>query len=242
MTTRSQRSERVQLGQALILALLGLGLVGCRSTGYEKSDAAARSLQSAAAEVQTQNRTLEMTLTALNELVNKPSGDLKPQFRSFSSSLDRLIDAADRTSATGKRIQGKTADYFEAWDKQLADMNYEYVRKSSESRRSEVSTRFEAINRRYQESEEVVRPLIAYLVDIRKALSADLTPGGLAAVKNIVSNAQENATKVQTVLTKLATDLADSGSQMSSVALQNTRVEASGAATIPPEGDTASRP
>jgi hypothetical protein len=168
-------------------------------------------------------------------LVYKPSGDLKPQFRLFSSSLDRLVDAAERTSDTGKRVRERSADYFEAWDKQLADMNYEYVRKSSEARRSEVGTRFDTITHQYQQSEEVMQPLIAYLVDIRKALSADLTPGGLTAVKSIVSNAQENATKVQTVLTRLATDLAESGNQMSSVSLQSAQAETPAPVSPPPD-------
>ena len=66
-----------------------------------------------------------------------------------------------------------------------------------------------------------MRPLIGYLDDVRKALSADLTMGGLAAVKPIVANAQENAGKVQTVLAKLTADLSTSGTQMSSIALQS---------------------
>ena len=196
-------------------------LAGCRSTGYDRGDAAARSLQSAAVEVQAQNRALETTMTALNDLVTKPAADLKPQFRWFSASLDRLIDSADRTERTGKVMRKKNAAYFEAWDKQLASMNYEYVRKNSEARRAEVTSHLETINQRYNESTEVVRPLIAYLIDIRKALSADLTPGGLAAVRGVASNAETNAAKVKIVLTDLVNDLTASGAKMSTVALQN---------------------
>jgi hypothetical protein len=207
--------------------LLGLGfaaiwLGGCSTTGYDRGDAAARSLQTAATEVQTQTRALDTTMAALNDLVNKPASDLKPQFHWYSISLDRLIDSAERTEGTAKVMKKRNAEYFEEWDKQLAAMNYEYVRRSSEARRTEVTSQLETINQHYQESTEVVQPLIAYLIDIRKALSADLTPGGLAAVKNVAANAEENAGKVKTVLAKLVDDLTTSGAKMSTVAQSTT--------------------
>src|SRR5262245_3884753 len=120
------------------LVIVAWGLSGCRTTGYDRGDAAARSLQEAAAEVQAQQRALDTTMTALNDLINKPSADLKPQFHWYSVSLDRLIDTADRTEETAKVMKKRSARYFEEWDKQLAEMNYEYVRRNSEARRAEV--------------------------------------------------------------------------------------------------------
>jgi hypothetical protein len=100
-------------------------------------------------------------------------------------------------------------------------MQYEVIRDQSEDRRAEVTNRFETANRQYQETHAVVRPLIAYLEDIRRALNMDLTTGGLASVKSIVSNADENAAKVQMALARLANELAASGTRMSSVAVHN---------------------
>ena len=220
MKTQIKSVRVLHWGQLSTVIAGSLLLAGCSSTGYDKSDAAAKSLRSAANEVQAQGRALDMTMTALNELVNKPSPDLKPQFQSFSASLDRLIDSAERTQRTGQRVQKKNAEYFEAWDRELAQMNYEYVRKSSEARKTEVTTQLATISQRYIETGEVVGPLVAYLEDIRKALRSDLTPGGLVAVKNVVANAQENASKVQIVLSQLAADLSVSGDRMSSVAFQ----------------------
>ena len=220
MKTLIKSVRVIHWGQLSTVIAASLLFAGCSSTGYDKSDAAAKSLRSAASEVQAQGRALDMTMTALNELVNKPSPDLKPQFQSFSASLDRLIDSAERTQRTGQRVQKKNAEYFEAWDRELAQMNYEYVRKSSEARKTEVTTQLATISQRYTETGEVVGPLVAYLEDIRKALRSDLTPGGLVAVKNVVANAQENASKVQIVLSQLAADLSVSGDRMSSVAFQ----------------------
>jgi len=73
------------------------------------------------------------------------------------------------------------------------------------------------VNRRYTEARAATQPLISYLVDIRKALSNDLTTGGLEAVKPIVQNAEENATKVRTALARLTNELNDSSVQLASI-------------------------
>ncbi len=65
-----------------------------------------------------------------------------------------------------------------------------------------------------------MQPLIVYLQDIHKALGADLTPAGLESMKGIVRNADVNATKVQVALRALISELSDSGSRLSSLALQ----------------------
>ena len=207
-------------GLRLVCLITAAFSAGCHTVGYDKSDATAQSYKAAAAEVQTQSRALETTMAALQDLLNKPAGDLRPQFEWYKISLDRLVDAAERTEKTGHAMRKKGADYLETWNRELATMTYEYVRKSSETRRVEVGQDLDAINQRYEESANVVGPLIAYLEDIRRALSTDLTPGGLAAVKGIVTNAQENAGKVQAVLASLSTDLTSSGVKLSSMAMQ----------------------
>ena len=75
------------------------------------------------------------------------------------------------------------------------------------------------------EVQGVVQPLIGYLQDIRRALNADLTSGGLESVKSIATNANENAGKVQTALKQLASDLTLSSARVSSIVAQNARPE-----------------
>src|SRR5947209_10374 len=100
-----KQNESGKTNGAIRAAALGLAaawLTGCASTGYHRSDAAAYSMQSAAAEVQTEGRALELTMGALKDLVNEPPADLKQQFQHFSGALDRLIASAQRTANTAK--------------------------------------------------------------------------------------------------------------------------------------------
>lgn len=164
---------------------------------------------------------MNQTIAALQDLVQQPSGDLTPSFKRFSKSLDRLIATAQRTENTGQRVREKNAAYFQAWDQQLQTIDYQHIRELSEARKSEVTNQVAAINHRYQESQAAVQPLVSYLLDIRKALSTDLTPGGLDSLKSVVKNANDNVVKVQTALDALTAELTSSSARMASVVYQS---------------------
>lgn len=193
---------------------------GCHSTGYKKADIAGKGLQNGAAEVQIESQALQDTMQALDSLVNKPAPDLKPQFVHFSKSLDWLKASAKKTDSTANHMKKKNAAYLEAWNKQLNEMSYDYIRKQSETRKNEVSQRLQAVDQRYSEAQSTVQPLIDYLEDIRRALSIDLTIAGLEVAKPIVAKAADNAGKLQTALANLAGELNDSGARISTLVEQ----------------------
>lgn len=220
MITPNLKSPLVPLINRASVLLLAAGMAGCASPGYRKSDSAARSMQTAAAEVQAESRAIDLTLGSLKDLETEPGADLKQPYRHFSASLEHLIACARRTQNTGKAMAEKNAVYLQAWDKQLDAISFEHIRDLSQARRTEVANRMAAINQRYQQSQQVVEPLISYLLDIRRALGSDLTTGGLGSMKEIVENAGTNAAKVQSALNALTGELANSGTQMLSWALQ----------------------
>lgn len=184
---------------------------------HTQNDAAAASLQNAAQEVDIESKDLDLTMRALHELTDQPGPDLRPPYQHFTVALARLTSAARRTEATGVRMREKNAAYLRSWDKQLAQMDYEHVRDVSQARRAEVSKHCDALNQRYQESQAVVEPLIAYLQDLQRAFGTDLTLDGLSSLKGVISNAEQNAAKLQTALTDLTAELTDSGARMASI-------------------------
>jgi hypothetical protein len=175
-------------------------------------------MQKAAMEVQAETRVMNETAALLRDMVNEPNGDLSIPFNRYSKSLDQLVTAAKRTENTGKSVEQKSAAYLQAWEQQVQTIDYQHIRDLSEARRSEVTNRVEAINRRYRESQAAIQPLISYFEDIRKALSADLTVDGLNSLKGVTQNAQANVAKVQTALDSLSAELTNSSTLLSSVA------------------------
>jgi hypothetical protein len=218
MNTHEQTRSRVGM-EGLAAGALALGMIwlaGCSTTGYKQGDRAAESAQTAALAVQTESQTLASTVTALNALVEKPAADLKPQFNNFNSALDQLVTAAKHAEAARKRLVSNYTAYFSAWTKQLTTITNADVRSESQSRKTEVSNKFDAANKSYQQSQTALRSLVDYLQDIRKALSVDLTASGLESAKPLVSNANTTAGKVKPDLEQAGTDLRALSAQMSS--------------------------
>jgi chromosome segregation ATPase len=203
-------------GLSLGVLLLALAGGGCATQAYEKGNAAARSLSAASADVQAESRAIDSTIAALKTLVSAPAADLKPQYQAYRQALKRLEAATVRTTKTGAALSQKNEAYLAEWEKELASINYEYIRERSQKRREEVRTSFETVQRRYSEAQGAVDPLISYLRDIRVALASDLTPGGLEAIRGIASNAEDNSKKVQITLSNLDSDLQTLSQRLSS--------------------------
>jgi Protein of unknown function (DUF2959) len=203
--------------QSSIFGMALLAICGCASTNYQRADAAGASLHKASAKIQAESRAIDVTLVELDDLVNKPGPDLKPQFARYNVSLSRLVAASKRAEKSADIAHQKSAEYFENWDKESADIKYESVRDQSVSRKTQVSTEFNTVDQRYRENQAVIEPLISYLQDIRTALSTDLTVGGIQSVKGLAENAQQNARKVQTALARLSDELGASATRMSSI-------------------------
>jgi hypothetical protein len=220
--TAADRHGIVHVFQISICVVALVNFSGCATGNYKKADAASESLRRASLQIDAENHCIDMTLVQLENLVNKPAPDLKPQFEAFSASLDRLVASVERADKAAAVASQKSKDYFQDWDKEAATINFEAVRDQSVSRKTQVSNEFNTVDQRYRENQAVIKPLISYLQDIHTALSTDLTMGGLQSVKPLVDNAEQNADKVQSALERLTTDLDASRSQMSSVVPQET--------------------
>jgi hypothetical protein len=216
-----RRPSFIGAAQMTLCTALFLYLTGCASGNYRQADTAASSLQRAAVEISAENRAIDNSIAALDDLVNKPAADLKPQFEVFGASVDHLAVAADRAQKAADHAHDRCQDYFKEWEKDSAAIKFDAVREQSVSRKTQVSDEFNTVNQRYRENQAVVQPLISYLRDIRTALSTDLTAGGIGAARPLAENAQQNARKVQVALARLADDLSFSGTQMSSVMVDN---------------------
>lgn len=214
-------SVLIRAAQTSICTIGVLYFSGCASPSYKKADSASGSLQKASMEINTENRAIDATMNALDDLVNKPAADLRPQFARFDAALNWLEDSSKRAENAANTADKRSQEYFQTWDKEVANIRYEAVRDQSVSRKTQVSEQLNTVDQRYRQNQAVVGPLISYLRDIRTSLSVDLTAGGVASVKPLADNAQQNARKVQSALAQLSDDLAESGTRMSALVTQD---------------------
>jgi hypothetical protein len=212
---------------------------GCQSSGFKKGDATAARMRDGTREVRTESRSLELVVQRLDELVNHPATDLKPQFERYCDALDQLRASAERTDKAAWRTQKESQEYFEVWNEEIDRMNFGTIRDRSDARRTAVSNQVETVLQRYRETQSVVQPVIAYFEDIRKALSADLTLEGLEVVKDLASKNSENTRKLQTALQILTEELANSSARLSTFAAAQPRAEGPLKQTGTPDGERA---
>jgi outer membrane murein-binding lipoprotein Lpp len=192
-------------------------LAGCASTGYQKGDKTAANIQAAADQIGSLPGLIDKTVASLNDIVQKPAADLRPQYKSFTENLTAVESTAKSVADTRRAMGEKDKEFFAKWDEQLAQIKNEDIKARSQSRKDEVKKNLLAIKRSYTEAEMAFKPFMSDLKDVQKYLSVDLTPGGVASIKDTVGRVTQSAPPLKTCIGKLADDFKTLGVSMSSV-------------------------
>jgi len=202
----------------LTVAVAATLAAGCATSGYEKGNKTAGNVQKAADQIGALTANVDSTLTALNDLVNNPKPDLRPQFKTFDSSLKSLESDAKSLEKARMSMGSEGKEFFAKWDEQIAQINNEDIKARSQSRKAEVFEKLQTIKRSYAEAEVAFKPFMSELRDVQKFLSVDLTKGGLSAINSSVTKATQSSVALKQALGKLAADFKSVGVAMSAVA------------------------
>ena len=153
----------------------------------------------------------------MNELVEKPQADLRPQYKQFSANVDKVASTAKDIAAARAKMGTQQKEFFAKWDEQLAQIKNEDIKARSQSRKDEVNEKLLNIKRSYVDAEQAFKPFMADLRDVQKFLSVDLTTGGVTAIKDTAAKATTHAAPLKVSIGKLADDFKALGVSMSSV-------------------------
>jgi hypothetical protein len=199
-------------------ALTLLLSAGCASSGNEKGNQTAASIQAAANNIAALPAEIGKTLASLSDLVNRPAADLRPQYKAFVLNLAAAEDAGREVEDARMDLGQQGKAYFAEWDAQLAKIKNEDIKARSQSRKHEVAQQLQAIKKNYAEAEVIYRPFMSSLKDVQKYLSVDLTPDGVTAIKGTLNRALTDVGPLNDSLAKLAGDFRALGVAMSSAA------------------------
>ncbi|MGO8836247.1 MAG: DUF2959 family protein [Limisphaerales bacterium] len=213
-------SKLTLLASNLALTVAVAILAGCASHNYDKGSATAAGLRESADKISVADGQLNATLASLNNLVERPQADLRPQYQQFSDNVDNLASLAKHVddSVTSMRKNGK--EYFAKWNEELAGIKNEDIRNRSAARQKEVSDAFSDVKRSYAEAETDFKPFMSDLRDIQKYLGTDLTPAGVASMKDVAAKANKTGATLKKSVNKLAADFKSLGVAMSAAAPQ----------------------
>jgi SMC interacting uncharacterized protein involved in chromosome segregation len=191
-------------------------LAGCASSNYEKGAATSAGLKDSAERINAGKAKIDAALTSLNELVNNPQGDLVPKFNKYDQAVNDLESAAKNVSERVADMRENGNAYIKSWDEQLAQIKNEDIKSRSVQRKQEVMNKFLEIKKGYAEAQMNFKPFMAELKDIRTALSTDLTPNGVAAVKSTAEKANKDGEAVKASVDQLGAKFNELGVAMAS--------------------------
>jgi len=197
----------IKLTSVLLLVGVLAGATGCAKRGYQTNERTAVNLQSLATRIETAGRQMDMAVTELDGLVNSPQPDLRPQFDRFSAAVNQLNTLATNLIKADAELQARSKLHADNWDKGLTTIQNEDVRAAAQTRKQEITGRFESVRTACATVKTAVVPVRSDLSDVQRYLNADLTLGGLNAIKETATRVGRNAAPARESVAKLVSEL-----------------------------------
>lgn len=174
-----------------ILLVIGLAaLVGF--TAQASQEQLARSIRDANLETGRTDAQLKATLQAINALTKQTQGDLRPVYNAYCSEVTKTEAAAGWTGTRVKWMASDGRKYFQDWQGTVNTIANESLRKKAQKRLNAVKANYDKVETALQQASDKFKPFLSDLGDIQKALAADITPGGVKAIKSTVRSANWN--------------------------------------------------
>jgi hypothetical protein len=189
------------------LFTIGLATVLASATQAYSQEQLAKSMQDVRVETTRTSEQLKTTVAALNALTAKTEGDLRPAFNTFASEVTNTVTAATTTAARVKWMDGDGQEYFKEWQTTIASISNESLRKTSTKRLEQVREDYNEVKKELNEATAKFKPLLSDLSDIQKALSTDMTAGGVKAIKSTVKSANSNHGSVEKAINSALKEL-----------------------------------
>lgn len=168
-----------------MLCVLAIGLAGCpRHEAREARVArrAATSLEDMRQELVRADQQVVGTLTAMEQLHEAPV-ELREGYRTFTGEVSRTAEQGRRAGVHAERMQSHWQQYITTWEQELQEIATPELRAQLAERREEVRRDFDRIREEVNDVQAAYGPFLQQLEDIQRALSLDLTPGGLQATE-----------------------------------------------------------
>ena len=174
-----------------ILYMIGLATLLASAT-QASQEQLAKSIQDAKLETSRTSEQLKSTLSALNALTKQTKGDLRPAYDAYRSEVGNTDAAAAWTRTRAKSMAVDGRKYFQDWQNTISGIANESLRKKAQKRMDAVKTSYGKVEASLQQAGEKFQPFLSDLSDIQKALSTDVTAGGVKALRGTVRSANWN--------------------------------------------------
>ena len=181
-------------------AVIGLAFlsISCAPKGaYQQAAATGRSLDDTRTQLITTKTQISQTIAALDDLVQKPHGDLKDQYKAFADNVDKLNRSYSSTRDRVLDIRSNRDAYVAQWQTDLNTLTSETLRERARSRMDDTKANFSKLGDSINAVNNAAAPLLADVNDLKRYFGGDLTATGVKSAPDIVTRTHTEAADTQ---------------------------------------------
>lgn len=192
-----------------------LVLVGCASTGIERSDDVSTTMQTVENDIKLIAIQLDATGRSLDNLTMPGQTDVKKAFEVYTANVESISKMQGSFASHADEMQSKGKDYFEEWKKEGNDYKNSEIQQLSEQRRTELSAIYGRIAANSIGVKTAFAAYVSDVKDIQTYLSTDLTPKGIEAIASISEKVVSDGADLRDAIKHVQTAIATAKAEMS---------------------------
>ena len=200
------------------MALVVSALAGCSQLPYQTAANISSHSNSVQAKTREVAGRVDKTMTALATLINKPAGSLGSGFKNFSDQLGALKNGYASLKNAINNVTGNQANYMAIWEKQIQSIGDSDIQAAAKSNYAAAQRDFSHFTKRSMATEASGGKFMAYLNNMKKYLSTDLSSSGLKGASHLLGNAKSRSKTFLHDLGKLGNDAARLSKDLNPVA------------------------
>ena len=215
MSVYRRQSSSIAVGALLLVASLAIGCSSSKSSGRAKeSEKAVEGFQNTRTSVIRAKAYVDRTNAALDQIASG-SGDLQQSFKNYNTCVSDLEKSAAEAKKRAQTMRENLRAYTTKWQSEIDSMEDPTVRAGLQQRRDTVRANFDKVRTKAQAARDAYLPYIAQLKEIQRALSVDLTPQNVNALKPAMAKAKAQGETLKQALVEMQAELDSMTSGMS---------------------------
>jgi hypothetical protein len=201
-----------------MLIVTVIGLVGCDSTGRQRSREATTTMQTMENDIKSVAVQLDVTGASLDELMRPGQSDVKKAFNLYTDNVSKIEKMEKDFAKHADEMKARGKDYFEEWQKEGDKYKNPQIQELSDQRRIELGEIYGKIAENSIGVRDAFKAYVSDAKEIQNYLSNDLTSKGIEAIaataRKVVDNGENlrlAIKNVQTAIEKARAEMIQSG-------------------------------
>ncbi len=196
-----------------IIFVLIFALVGCKTSKSIKADKTLQAMNKKFAALKSAPDRIIATTMTLDELV-KQGGDMRAEFRAFDKEVNNLIQQRDRFRKLKANVNKSKSAFAESWVERQMTIHNDELRARARKRHATVTAQFDKVDEFVAKARAEFEPWLQKVIDIRTYLENDLNRSGIDSIVDLVPPVSRDASKVNSKIADLITELDKLSNQM----------------------------